>query len=89
MCRSEQGFAFARAGNPLLLVGLAVELALLGLVVYCPWFHPVFGAAPMVPADWLVPVLAIPAIFGLEEGRKWIVRHSRAGRRSGAVAARK
>ena len=71
-CRSEQISAF-RLGlwtNPLLWLGIAVELTLLALIVYTPWGHTVFRTQTI--PFWVWPVLACGA-FGLllaEELRK-------------------
>lgn len=79
VCRSEGRGAFDRPWNPLLPVALALEVLLLLLVVYVPGFQRAFGTAPMVPRDWIVPLLTIPVFFALEEGRKRLTaaRHGR------------
>jgi len=61
-------------GNPLLLAGLGVELALLLLIVYTPWGNLLFGTAPLAADVWLL-VLPLALLMGLlEEGRKALVR---------------
>lgn len=70
VCRSERGFAFSRAWNPLLLVGLSVEVVLLLLVVYVPWLQRVFETAPLTARDWLIPLAVLPIYFAAEEVRK-------------------
>lgn len=74
----ESVFRVGLLRNRLVLVGIVVEVAVLvGLVLVPPLRH-LFGLAPLTPPEW-APLLAFPAIvLGLEEGRKWIARHSRA-----------
>ena len=60
--------------NRLLLLGLAVEVALLLGIVYTPWGNRLFGSAPLT-ADMLL--FAAPFALLLlcaEEARKWLVR---------------
>lgn len=75
-CRSEQVSAF-RLGlwtNPLLWLGIAVELTLLALIVYNPWAQAVF-ATQAIPL-WVWPILALGALSLLlvDELRKLIRR---------------
>nr|WP_321239188.1 cation-transporting P-type ATPase [uncultured Tolumonas sp.] len=67
-------FQLKISGNPLLWLGIAVEIALILLVVYTPWGNALFGTQPLALSVWsLMMVLAL--CFGcLEELRKWIVR---------------
>jgi sodium/potassium-transporting ATPase subunit alpha len=86
LCRSEREPLLARGlfGNPLILLGIAVEIALIVLIDYTPWGNSLFGTAPIPPAVWL---FIIPFAFGmltLEELRKWLVR-PRPGRSAPAL----
>ena len=75
-CRhSEQSvFRLGFLSNPLLLVGIGVEIAMLLLFVYTPIGNAFLGTAPLEAPHWiLIAVLAVA--FGLlEELRKWFVR---------------
>jgi calcium-translocating P-type ATPase len=65
--------------NPLLLWGIAFELALAALLIYAPPFHALLGTAPL--SAWMV-LLAVPfpfVVWGADELRRWLVRR-RAGR---------
>ena len=76
LCRHPQQSArrFRLFGNPLLPGALALELALLLLIVYTPWGNALFGTAPLTAGAWLL-VLPLALLMGLlEEGRKAVVR---------------
>lgn len=63
-------------GNKLILMGLAVEIALLGILVYLPlpFLHELFHTAPLGFRE-LAFLAAIPfAMLLLDEIRKWILR---------------
>jgi sodium/potassium-transporting ATPase subunit alpha len=60
--------------NPLLLIGIAVEIVLLLLIVYTPIGNAAFGTAPLPASVWTLAV-ALGIGFGLlEELRKWLRR---------------
>ena len=73
-CRSssrpiwELGFAT----NRMLIWGVAVELALLILLIYLPPLRAVFSLAPLQPVHWLLLLTFGPVLLLLEEGRKAI-----------------
>jgi sodium/potassium-transporting ATPase subunit alpha len=76
LCSHPHASAFRRGAlsNRLLLLGLAVELALLLCIIYTPWGNRWFGTAPLRLEVWL---LVVPLALGmglLEEGRKAWVR---------------
>ena len=76
LCRHPQQSAlrFSLFSNPMLLAGLALELALLLLILYTPWGNALFGTAPLTASVWLF-VLPLALLMGLlEEGRKAFVR---------------
>jgi len=65
--------------NPLLLWGIAFELALAALLIYAPPFHALLGTAPL--SAWML-LLAVPfpfVVWGADELRRWLVRR-RVGR---------
>ncbi|MGE5048481.1 MAG: cation-translocating P-type ATPase [Deltaproteobacteria bacterium] len=84
VCRDEREPVTARGPfeNPLLLAGIAVELALLAVVVYTAPGQAIFGTAPLLARDWLLTVPCALALLALEELRKKLVRA-----RIGATAA--
>ena len=68
--------------NRLLLVGIAVEVAMIGLLAYTPGLDDVFHARGLGVWDWVFLLAWPPIVLGAEEGRKAKVR--RAERQSGA-----
>jgi calcium-translocating P-type ATPase len=76
ICRHPQQSTlnFDHFKNPMLLVGLALELALLLLIIYTPWGNALFGTAPLALDVWLL-VLPLAFLMGLlEEVRKALIR---------------
>jgi sodium/potassium-transporting ATPase subunit alpha len=76
ICRHPQQSTLniGRLKNPMLLAGLALEFALLLLIVYTPWGNALFGTAPLGLDVWLL-VLPLAFLMGLlEEARKGFVR---------------
>jgi magnesium-transporting ATPase (P-type) len=76
LCRSDTRSLVADGplGNPLILVGIAVELGLIVAIVYTPWGNAAFGTAALELTDWLVAVpFAVAMVLG-EELRKRVVR---------------
>jgi magnesium-transporting ATPase (P-type) len=61
--------------NPLILLGIAVELGLLLFIVYTPAGNWLFGTAPVGVEVWLFAV-ALAVLMGIaEEARKaWLRR---------------
>jgi magnesium-transporting ATPase (P-type) len=79
LCRSETRTALARGAfrNRLMLVGIAIELALVVVISGTAVGQAVFHTAPL---DWNVWLLLLPFAAGLllaEELRKWFVRTTR------------
>ena len=67
--------------NPLLLWGVAFELAFTALLVYAPPAQHIFGTAPL-PLGVLGILATFPfIIWGADETRRWIVRSRRDARR--------
>ncbi len=64
---------FSLRGNPLLLLALAVEAALLLAIAYTPWGNRLFGTAPLGADAWLFMLPFALALGVLEEGRKRLV----------------
>jgi magnesium-transporting ATPase (P-type) len=75
-CRTERTSLF-KVGlftNRLVLVGVAVELILLGLLVYVPFLNDIFNTAPLEPICWVFVFAWTPIIFLADEARKAILR---------------
>jgi len=68
-------------GNPLILVGIAVAVALLLAILYLPPLQRIFGTAPIAPASWLFAALCAPLLLVADELRKLWVRRRRGARR--------
>jgi magnesium-transporting ATPase (P-type) len=62
-------------GNRLILMGVAVEIALIGFIDYTPWGNQLFGTAPLPARVWLFMLPFALALLLLEEARKaWVRR---------------
>ena len=76
-CRSHRQSAvplLARL-NPWIAGGVLLEVVFIATIVYAAPFHRMFTTAPLAPWTWGLIALAPPLIFGLEELRKFLVRH--------------
>ena len=66
--------------NRLLLVGIAVEVAMIAVLSHTPGLADAFHLAPLTPLLWLSLLVWPPLVLGAEELRKAIVRRGdRAG----------
>lgn len=75
-CRSERASVF-RLGfltNPLLLWGIAAEVALLALIVYTPLGNKVLGTLPLPWWAWLPLIAGAIGLLAAEELRKLMVQ---------------
>jgi len=54
-----------------------VELTLLLLVIYVPFFQSVFKTAPVPATLWLLILIWPPILLGAEELRKLLVQRTR------------
>lgn len=75
-CRTDHASIF-RIGfftNRLVLWGIAVELALLGILIYTPFLHSIFNTAPIGLRQWAYLFAWTPVIFLLDELRKAFLR---------------
>ena len=60
-------FSIGLWSNPLLLWGIAFELAFTAAVIYVPWLQEIFGTATLTPAQ-LVVILPFPfLVWGADE----------------------
>jgi magnesium-transporting ATPase (P-type) len=76
LCCSATASALDRGvfGNPLLFIGIALELGLILLINYTPAGQLLFGTASWSGHAWLFVVPLALAMLLLEEGRKAIAR---------------
>jgi calcium-translocating P-type ATPase len=78
LCRHpvKSALSFGLFSNPLILLGIAVELGLLLFIVYTPAGNWLFGTAPVGAEVWLFAV-ALAVLMGIaEEARKAWLRRS-------------
>jgi P-type Ca2+ transporter type 2C len=68
--------------NRLLIVGIAVEVAMIGVLAYTPGLDDVLHARSLGVGDWVFLLAWPPIVLGAEEGPKAMVR--RAEREDGA-----
>lgn len=80
LCRSPTTSVFKAhwLSNRLILLGIALEMALILLITYTDIGNLLFGTAPIPLAVWLFVVPFALLMLALEELRKWVVRR-RAG----------
>jgi magnesium-transporting ATPase (P-type) len=76
VCRHPSAPAWAGRSliSPLLLWGVAAELALIIAIVYASWGNLIFGTAPLALDAWLFMLPFAAGLFLLEEARKYAVR---------------
>jgi calcium-translocating P-type ATPase len=76
LCRSTTQSAFSSGlrSNPLILWGVAAEIAMILAIDYTPWGNALFGTAPIALEVWLFILPFAAGMLAMEEGRKWVVR---------------
>ncbi len=76
VCRHSRDSAFPLklSYNPLLWLGIFVEVVLILLVVYTPWGNILFGTHPLGLSVWGLMIVLALGIGILEELRKWMAR---------------
>ena len=74
LCRSATRSMFATGllGNPLILWGVLLEVALILLFNYTAWGNSLLGTAPLGADVWLFILPFAAALLALEETRKWL-----------------
>ena len=74
-CRSERlsVFRLGLLSNPLILLGIVVEVGLLLLMVYTPFGHWILGTHSLPLWIWGLLILGAIGLLLAEEGRKFIV----------------
>ncbi|HEY9870637.1 MAG TPA: cation-transporting P-type ATPase [Candidatus Obscuribacterales bacterium] len=82
-CRSDHAsiFSLGLLTNRLVLLGIFVEVSLLGLLIYAPPLQSIFNTAPLAASDLAFAFAWAPAIVVCDELRKWCIR-----RRNGRLA---
>lgn len=77
-CRTDRlsVFKVGLFSNKMILIGIAVEFALLALLVYLPipFLHQLFNTAPLGWREWAFLIVIPPAMLFLDEVRKWLLR---------------
>jgi len=63
-------------GNRLILLGVAVEVALILAIAYTPWGQAIFGTAALPLEAWLFILPFAAAMLLLEEARKLVARRA-------------
>lgn len=66
--------------NRYINAGLVIELAILAAIMYVPFLNGVFHTAPISGLEWLYLICIPFVVFGIEEGRKKLLRWRRAKR---------
>ena len=76
LCRDPRAstFSIGVLGNRLILLGVAVEIALILAIVYTSWGQAAFGTAALPIEAWLFMLPFAAAMLLLEEVRKFVVR---------------
>jgi len=76
VCRTDRTsiFKIGFLTNRLVLVGIAVELALLSLLMHVPFLQNIFNTAPIGLAGWAYAFAWTPVMFFAEEARKALLR---------------
>ena len=74
--RSEYGSSLRvpLRSNPLIWLGIAVELVLLCAMIYVSLFYPIFGMSPFPSQHWLFLLAWAPVLLIVDEARKAILR---------------
>jgi magnesium-transporting ATPase (P-type) len=76
LCRSDRrsSLRLPLRSNPLLLVGIGVEVVTILAIVYTPMGNVLFGTSPLPFWAWLPALPVAFAMFVAEESRKWLAR---------------
>lgn len=77
LCRHplKSSFSFGLSDNPLILLGVGVEIALILAIVYTPAGNWLFDTAPIGVEVWLIALGFAALMVLLEEARKaWLRR---------------
>ena len=72
-------FTIGVLSNPLLLRGIAFEIAFAAALIYTPFLHPVFGTAALSPSQLVILVPFPFVIWGADECARWLRRRRTGG----------
>ncbi len=67
--------------NRYINAGFVIEILILLAVMYIPFLNEIFNTAPITWVEWLYLICIPFIVFGLEEGRKKLLRNNRSKRR--------
>jgi P-type Ca2+ transporter type 2C len=90
-CRTDRASVF-RIGlfsNRLVLLGVAIELGILGLLIYMPFLQSLFNTAPIGVREWAFVFAWTPVLFLADELRKALLRRKNTKLRSENAELRK
>ena len=75
-CRTDRAsvFRIGLLSNRLVLLGVAIELVILGLLIYTPFLQSLFNTAPIGLQEWMFVFAWTPVIFLADELRKAVLR---------------
>jgi magnesium-transporting ATPase (P-type) len=68
-------FKIGLFSNPLVWLGIGMEVALLLVIIYVPFFQWAFSTSPFPLSHWLFLLVWVPVLFVADEARKAIVRY--------------
>jgi len=76
LCRSAARSIFSTGllGNPLIILGVISEIAILLLINYTPWGNSLLGTGPLGEKVWAFIIPFGAGMLILEELRKWLAR---------------
>ncbi len=66
--------------NKYINVGIVIEIVILLAIMYIPFLNGIFNTAPITLIEWIYLICIPFIVFGLEEGRKKIIRTIRSKR---------
>jgi sodium/potassium-transporting ATPase subunit alpha len=86
--RSEHGSGLDRGllRNPLLLLGIGIQIVFSWAILYWPPVQRVMHTGPVSPAVYALAWLGIVLIFGIDYLRKWLRQPGRAGTEESAAS---
>jgi magnesium-transporting ATPase (P-type) len=89
LCRSERASALSATRNRFLVVGIAVELLLIGAIDYTRWGNIAFSTAPLPLSVWLFTLPFAGLMLVVDECRKAWGRQRRSSASSIASTTRR
>ena len=76
LCRSSARSVVSTGllGNPLIILGVMLEIAVLLLINYTAWGNALLGTVPVGADVWVFVIPFAAGMFTMEEARKWLAR---------------